>query len=107
MVKESERRKDYRPRAPHKEGCMCAMCKSKRGAGEGLVPPPAEPEIIAPPPLPPTEVRLDSLPITAKFELGGQKYQVGERVESMAVICNLVTSQTMTLGGATKVKPIK
>jgi len=108
MVKKSERVKAYHPRVPHKEGCMCAVCGSKRLKLEALVEPEVviEPEIVAPPP-PPTEVRLDSLPIPDKFMLGGQEHLVRERVEDMVLICNLVTSENMTLGGATMVLPIK
>lgn len=27
MVKESERKRPYRPRAPHKDGCQCSVCR--------------------------------------------------------------------------------
>lgn len=99
------------PRAPHKEGCICVVCKAKRAKLEA--PPESEmavePEIIiaSPPPSPPTEVRLDSLPIATKFELSGQENRVGEMIEGMVVCYNLFINDTMTLSGATMVKPIK
>ena len=95
-------------RAPHKEGCMCVVCKSKRGVGEVIAPLLVEPEIaIAPPPPPPTEVRLDSLLSAAKFELEGQKHRVGVKFEGMVVCYNLAINDSATLGGSTMVKPIK
>ena len=93
-------------RAPHKEGCMCVVCKSKRGMGEAIVLTPAEPEIIVPPP-PLTEVRLDSLLSAAKFVLGGQEHRVGQKIEGMVVCYNLAINDTATFGGSTMVKPIK
>ena len=117
MVKDSERKKAYQPRAPHKEGCMCAVCKAKRNKGIShqiipeVVAPPIELEIVAPPPPPPppppTEVRLDSLPVGTKFLLGGQECRAGEKVDGVVVCYNLFLNDTMTLGGATKVEPIK
>lgn len=99
MVKESERKRAYRPRAPHKEGCACVVCIAKRA-------PLAEIEVKISPPPPPTEVRLDSIPISTKFELAGQECLVKERVEGMVVCYNLAISDTATLSGATMVKPV-
>ena len=103
-------------RAPHKEGCRCAVCKSKRGVVEPMVLPSIEPEVpevivkleeTTPPPLsPPADVRLDSLPSTAKFILGGQEYRVGQKVEGMVVCYNLAINDTVTIGGLTMVRPI-
>lgn len=112
MVKESKRKKAYHPRASHKEGCMCAVCKAKRVKQEvpALIEPEisevlVKPEILIPPP--PTEVRLDSLLNATKFMLGGQEHLVKEKVEGMVVCYNLFVNDTMTFGGATMVKPIK
>ena len=91
-----------RTRAAHKDGCMCAVCKGIRAKMEA----PVEPEIIAPPP-PPTEVRLDSVPSAAKFELGGKEYRVGEKFEGMVVCYNLFVNETLTFVGSTKVKPVE
>ena len=117
MVKESEREKAYHPRVPHKEGCMCVVCKTKRAKLEApLVEPEIvaelemviEPEIVAPPPPPPpVKVRLDSLPVAAKFEYKGEKCQVNDKIEGMVVIYNLFVNDSATLGGSTMVKPIE
>ncbi len=104
-IKDSERKKAYHPRGPHREGCMCTVCVRKRGKGEVKAPPPVESEIIASP-SPPAEVRLDSLRVAAKFELGGQEYRVKERVDDVVACYNLAINESATLGGSTKVKPI-
>ncbi len=101
MVKASERKKAYHPRGPHKEGCMCAPCKAKRGVGETITLP-TEPERT---PLP-TEVRLDSLASKRRFKLRGEESMVKEHIEGMVVCYNLTLADTMTLGGSTKVEPI-
>jgi len=98
MVKESERKKAYHPRAPHKEGCLCGPCKAKRGVGEEISPPPDEPVLTTI-----TEVRLDSLPSKAKFMLNGQAHMVKEHVEGMVVSYNFAESDTSTLSGSTMV----
>ena len=77
MVKNDERVRSYHTRAPHKEGCLCGPCKSKRGVGEVItlevVPPP---EVIAPePPL----VALGSLATAKCFEYQGKRYRVGDK----------------------------
>lgn len=91
---ESKRKRAYRSRGPHKEGCLCAVCKKR------------EAPALAPVAPPPTEVRLDSLPSTTKFMLGGQEYRVGQKFESMVVCYNLILNDNATFGGSTKVKPI-
>ena len=105
-------------RGPHKEGCACVVCKAKRG-GVKVVPssPPERPfissqekgvvttHITYQAPLPPP-VRLDSLPNREKFTLDGHAHMVEQRVEDMVVCYNLATNDTVTLGGATMVKPI-
>ena len=101
MVKESERKREYRPRAPHQPGCGCAVCRIKDAAPEILPPTQAEIEDGIRP------VRLDSLSPTSQFNLDGQKYLAKEGVEGMVVCCNLSTNDTATLGGSTMVKPIK
>lgn len=100
------------PRSPHKEGCMCAVCRRKRAKVESVLP--VEPKIviepeIVPPSLPssPIEVRLDSLPLATKFIYHGQEHQVNERVEGIVVCYSLFLNDTVTLGGSTLVKPIK
>ena len=100
-------------RAPHKEGCMCVVCKRKSAGLESqpLVEPEItpEPEIVAPPLSPPlpAKVRLDSLLSTNKFLLGGQEHRVGEKIEGMVVCYNLTINDTATLSGSTMVKLIK
>ena len=113
MVKESMRRRVYRPRGPHKEGCMCVVCKPKRGGGvsqgiprtetheKGLVT--THVTYQAPPPPP---VRLDSLRNKARFRLGGQEHRAGEKIEGMVVVYNLAINESATLGGSTMVEPI-
>ena len=96
-------------RAPHKAGCMCVVCKAKRAKLE-IPEVLAEPEIVAPPPLPPplpARVRLDSLCMAAKFLFGGQKHRVGDKLEGLVVCHNTATNESATLGGSTMVEPIK
>lgn len=106
MVKGSERKKDYHPRGPHKEGCLCAICKAKR---EAVIPTPqsfiTRVERQLPPPIP--EVRLDSLAVKSRFQLRGEENLVKEKIEGMVVCYNLALRDTTTLGGATMVEPIK
>ena len=96
------------PRAPHKEGCLCVICKAKHREVSSPLP---ELRIILPPSPEPApekiEARLDSLPNASKFELGGQQHVVKEGVEGMVVCYNLAINDTVTLGGSTMVKPIK
>ena len=104
VVKESERKKPYHLRGPHKEGCLCGVCKRKRTTQE--VSPPFQLTTIPPPP-PPVEVRLDSLRVKARFKIGKQEHLIKEHIEGMVVCYNLFTNDTVTLGGATIVEPIK
>ena len=110
MVKESERKRPYRPRAPHKEGCECGVCKSHLKV-ETVAPPFFQGPLVitpaSPPPPPPTRVRIDSLAPTMQFTSEGVKYQVNEKIEGMIVCYNFLTNATETLGGSTMVEPIK
>ena len=98
-------------RAPHKEGCMCAVCKAK--AAKIIQPPVANAmrplvtrvERILPPDIP--EVRLDTLPSKAKFTYQGREHRVGEKIEGYVVAYNLFSQSIVTLGSATLVKPVK
>ena len=96
------------PREGHKPDCQCVVCRKMRekAARESIAVTPKVAIAVTPPSPPPTEVRLDSLPLAAKFMLGAQECRVGERVESMVVCYNLFINDTMTLGGSTIVKPI-
>lgn len=106
MVKESERKKTYHPRASHKEGCLCAPCKAKRAKLEDASPPPElEPEIETP--TPSLLVRADSLPLFATIELNGEAFILQDAVEGMVVIGNTITSHVETIGGGTMVKMVK
>ena len=108
MVKEAERKRPYRPRGVHKEGCLCAVCKQKRGVGEVIeLEVAVEPEIITPPLPPPSEVRLDSLRHAAKFMLEGREHRIVEKFEGLVLCYNLFLNDTVTLAGGTKVLPIK
>ena len=100
-------------RAPHKDGCTCVVCKAMRARMEaikslnvGMMAPPLVIGRMAPPP-PIPEVRLDSLPVTTRFEYKGQKCQVNEKIEGMVVCYNLLFNETSTLGGSTMVKPLE
>lgn len=88
MVKESNRVKAYRPRAAHKDGCLCSVCKSKRSKLE-IPEVVAEPVVIAPPP-PPVEVRLGTLNTKDLFVLNGLRYRVGEKTSELCVCAQLV-----------------
>lgn len=96
-------------RAPHKEGCMCAVCVKKRAKLES-------PILVKP-----TAVRLDTLNTRELFELNGKRYRVGEKTPE-CVVCNQLSwldngplptdkmwrvVQTVSLGTSTVVKPIK
>lgn len=120
MVKESEQKKAYHPRAAHKEGCLCGVCKSKR-VKLAIVEPEvvAEPEIIVPPP--PAKVRLGTLNTRDLFELNGQRYRVGEVTGELSVCALLIFRnngpdpadqswalvKTVSMGKATMVQPVK
>ena len=99
MVTEKKRVRAYNPRGPHKEGCLCVVCKAKRPAGPPPAPAIEEPLLKV--------VRLDSLPVKARFIRDRQEHMVKEHVEGMVVCYNLSVQDSMTLGGATVVEPIK
>ena len=84
MVSKDNRIKEYHPRAPHKEGCLCSPCKSKRGVGEVITLPP---EVIAPEPV---TVRLDALKTANCFEYQGKRYRVGDKTPE-TIICQEIT----------------
>ena len=118
MIKESERKRAYRPRAAHKEGCLCAPCKQKRGVGKVNLP--LELETISQeiPSTPPAEIALGSLGTKALFEYNGLRYRVGETTPEVT-ICQQLTwldngpdsfwqvKKVISFGLAIMVKPIK
>ena len=93
MVKASERVKAYHPRAPHKEGCMCAPCKTKREVGEVIAQPTGEaaPSLVTrivnviPPEKDP--VMLGSLKTKDLFKLDGLRHRVGE-ITPEVIVCH-------------------
>jgi len=95
-MRETERKRAYHPRGPHKEGCQCSGCKIKRGVE---VIPVSEPE--------PIMVRVDSLRAANKFEFEGARWQVNEFVEGMVVCYNFLMNNAMTISGSTMVEPVK
>jgi len=104
-------------RVPHKEGCLCVVCKAKRAKLVATVLAP-----VAPPPPPiPTEVSLGTLNTKDLFVLNGLRYRVGEKTPE-CLVCNQLTFRsngpspaeqcwlvvkTVSLGFSTIVKPIK
>lgn len=117
-MKESERKRPYRPRAPHKEGCQCSGCKVKRGEGKKAS---APPEVKTEQPKAVSQVQLGTLVTRALFELKGQRYRVGEVTGELSVCALLffrnngpdpadqywAVLKTVSLGKATMVMPIK
>jgi len=120
MVSKENRTREYHARAPHKEGCMCAPCKTKRGVGEVIKLPPAP---DTPPPAAvieaAAEVPVGSLQAKDLFELNGQRHRVGEKTGEICICAQLAFRsgsvpgedswalvKTVSLGYATRVIPI-
>lgn len=103
-------------RAPHKPECKCVVCQKAR---EKVTPAPVVAPVISEPP--PSEVRLDSLPITALFQLNDQRYRVAIK-EPDCIVCHRLSFRStgplktdnmwrvvgqVTLATFTMVKPIR
>lgn len=99
-------------RKPHKEGCLCAICKVKRAKAEreAVVP-------VAVAPAKPLEVQVGSLGSGAPFELGGVRCRVGDKTENAVVIDKFefihdsgktypIFKERLTIDRKTMVKPI-
>lgn len=113
-MKESERKRPYRPRAPHKEDCNCPPCVAKRGKPPVVSNHPEQPKAVS-------QVQLGTLVTRALFELKGQRYRVGEVTGELSVCALLffrnngpdpadqywAVLKTVSLGKATMVMPIK
>ena len=86
-IKESERKRPYRSRGPHKEGCLCRICKAVSNKAAVAV-------AQAPNPF----CAIGSLKRGTKFEYGGKKYQMGNKDSDCVVALELVSSKVTTFG---------
>jgi len=83
MVKESERRRAYHPRGPHKEGCLCSVCKVKGRKAVGVVVAEEEKLVLVP---------VSSVPAGRKIEYGGKLYKkVNVNCDRESLCLRLVT----------------